>query len=203
MNPLEVTNFNRTTIQLQEFLLFAMFVAGKNAEIQGEKLGQFIYSLILFDYKPWLIDKDFDIFKALRRLTLEGIENLLHNCKSGKYSILSKGISELANSDLDLRTCTVSDLEQITGIGPKTARFFILHSRENARCAALDTHILKHLKAKGVDNVPKATPQSKKEYDRLEKAFLKIYDNCHFAPAIPLAEYDLIIWDFYANKKTA
>ena len=42
MNPLDVINYERTEAQLQEFLLFAMCVAGKNADQQGRKLDLFM-----------------------------------------------------------------------------------------------------------------------------------------------------------------
>ncbi len=50
---------------------------------------------------------------------------------------------------------------------------------------------LRYLKTQGVENVPKTTPSSKKEYDRLEKEFLKMADEANKT----VAEFDLEIWN--------
>ena len=105
----------------------------------------------------------------------------------------------VGSDELDLRTCSADDLEKIHGIGMKTSRCFIIHSRPGARYAGLDTHILKHLKACGVENVPKSTPSSKKEYLRLEKEFLRIADLNNMTPAA----YDLMIWNWFSVKSEA
>ena len=41
MNPLDVIKYDRTKKELETFLLFAMCVAGKNAQQQGEKTRTF------------------------------------------------------------------------------------------------------------------------------------------------------------------
>jgi len=93
-----------------------------------------------------------------------------------------------------LHSVQPAELEQIPGVGPKTARFFVLHSQPNARGAALGTHILKVLKASGIPNVPKSTP-SGKEYDRLERAYLEICNVHNVNPA----QFDLAIWRHYSE----
>ena len=42
INPAEVTNYNRTQSELQEFLLFCINVAGKKSSIEAPKLEVFI-----------------------------------------------------------------------------------------------------------------------------------------------------------------
>ena len=37
VNPYDITNYNRTQNELQEFLLFTIVVAGKTAYIQAQK----------------------------------------------------------------------------------------------------------------------------------------------------------------------
>jgi len=96
---------------------------------------------------------------------------------------------------LNLRTCSVKDLEQIKGIGRKTSRCYVMHSRKNARCAGLDTHCLKFLADRGY-KVPKATPSSEKEYLRLENAFLQLADKS----GMSVAEFDLAVWNEYSGK---
>jgi thermostable 8-oxoguanine DNA glycosylase len=75
----------------------------------------------------------------------------------------------------------------------KTSRCFIIHSRPNAQYAALDTHILKHMRSLGYDT-PKSTP-SKKQYLHLEKEFLKLAKKADMSPA----NYDLMIWNKYSK----
>ena len=196
INPNQITKFDRTTAELQEFLLFAICVAGKNSAIQAQKLEDFL-QLAKAEMESWGYNPTTP-FDALDDFTTDEIDFLLRIVKMGQYARLSNLIYELVNSKLDLKTVTVPQLEQIYGIGPKTARFFVLHTQKDARCAALDTHVLKHLKACGVENVPKNTPSDKKTYKRLEDAFLAAYDGSHFAAAVTLAEYDLMIWQHYS-----
>jgi len=62
---------------------------------------------------------------------------------------------EIVKSNLDLATCSVSDLEKIRGIGPKTARMFVLCARPNQKLAVLDTHILSFMREELGINTPK------------------------------------------------
>ena len=87
-------------------------------------------------------------------------------------------------------------MEKIYGIGRKTSRGFILHTRPNAQCAVLDTHILKFLNEQGAPDVPKSTPPSKSEYERLEKYFLSICRKKKITPA----KQDLKVWNYYSKK---
>jgi thermostable 8-oxoguanine DNA glycosylase len=90
-------------------------------------------------------------------------------------------------------TCNAEELEKIYGIGMKTSRCFLIHSRKNARYAGLDTHVLKFLRAKGVQDVPKSTPTSRKLYLRLEAEFLKLSDESGKS----VADLDLEVWNKY------
>jgi endonuclease III len=89
---------------------------------------------------------------------------------------------------------TIEELESVYGVGSKTARFFVLHSRPDANVACLDTHILKWLNEKGY-NVPKSTP-SKKKYSEIEKLFLQEAIIHQMTPA----DLHLTIWKSYATK---
>ena len=97
---------------------------------------------------------------------------------------------------MDLDRVTVDELVRVKGIGPKTARFFVMHSRKNERVATLDVHILKWLREQGVENVPSQTPQNSLNYNRLEKAFLELAEKMGRTPA----ELDLQIWREKSQK---
>ena len=45
INPYDITNYNRTRAELEEFLLFTIVVAGKTAYIQANKLEQFLVKI--------------------------------------------------------------------------------------------------------------------------------------------------------------
>ena len=77
----------------------------------------------------------------------------------------------------------------------KTSRCFIIHSRKNAKCAGLDTHILKFLDMMGYE-VPKSTP-NKKQYLILEKEFIDIVKFSKKS----IAEIDLLIWNYFSGHK--
>lgn len=184
IDPTKITNFKRSKEELEELLLFCIIVAGKTAQIQAKKLELFLnknrklspFELIrLYLKKNILLDK----IKAI---------------KLGQYKRLEKAFTEVIK--LDVFNCSVEELEAITGIGPKTARFYILHSRSNQKVAVLDTHLLKWLRDELGLEAPKSTPTSKK-YLELEKEFLNYCEKNKKNPAV----FDLEIWNKYSSKK--
>lgn len=185
INPKEITNFNRTKAELEEFLLFCIIVAGKTASIQAKKLDLFLINdknLSPFELVKSYIEQD---------ILLEKIQTI----KLGQYKRLIKAFAQVLK--LDVFNCTIADLESITGIGPKTARFFILHSRPNQKVAVLDTYILKWLREEqGIHNTPKSTPDSK-TYLVLEQFFLIYCETYNVSPAT----LDLEIWNKYSSKR--
>ena len=199
LDAYSITNYKRSKDELQLFILFALMVAGKNADTTDKACDCMWVALWKnidheFGHKGLTYTSDLkasDPFKILSMAIREEwlTPQTLKGWGFGCYNLKFKGIKALVESNLDLRTCTTDDLEKIPGIGKKTSRFFIIHSREGAQVAALDTHILKFLKASKVKNVPKSTPTSKKEYARLEQAFLKLVPK-NIAPA----DFDLWLW---------
>lgn len=194
IDPTHITKFDRTEEELQEFLLFTVMVHGKKSSIQAVKLHCFLEYLAHFTghIMPFEMVKiaqemeDDDtgetiLLQALRKFGL------------GQYARLCQSIEDMVKL-ADLRTVTVEQLENCFAIGPKTARFFLVHSRPNQKFAILDTHILKWLRLNGI-SAPKNTPQGK-WYKYFEEIFLTFVRKSEKS----VAEFDLMIWTRYANS---
>ena len=188
IDPTNITDFNRDTNQLESFWLFCMFVAGKNSDYASRCLSKLIHGMSKRGY-----DGIFNYFKDLGR---DGIHNALVANKVGQYTRLTKGVMQ--SLDLDLRTCRLDDLLKIHGVGNKTARFFLLHTREGGNYAVLDTHILAWLRTHGVEEAPKTTPTDSKVYRTLEKKFRYMSRLCY--PHLTDAEIDLLIWSIQSGR---
>lgn len=184
IDPRDIINFNRTEEELEELLLFCIIVAGKTASVQAKKLESFL-TKEKFKSSPFNLLR----YYIKKKILLKKIKD----SKLGQYNRLKRAFVEVLN--LNVTLCTVEELERITGIGPKTARFFILHSRPNQNIAVLDTHVLKWLRDElGIDT-PKSTPSSKK-YLELEQSFLGYCKEHNKNPA----KFDLEIWNKYSRK---
>jgi len=193
ITPTEITNYNRTENELEEFLLFAILVAGKTAKTQAKKLEGF-----LADRPKNKIGNPCSPFEYINYLRMtHSLTTQMMKHKLGQYKRLYRAFSGILRFEGWLDEVSVEDLESVNGIGSKTARFFVLHSRPNTRVAVLDTHILKYLKENG-HNVPKTTP-SKKKYTEIEKLFISIADSL----SIGIAELDLAIWKRFSQKALA
>lgn len=188
VDPVHFTNYTRSDVELEETLLFAICVAGKNAITTARALDKFLTRA----------DALLAPFQCLRELTQDKIIKLLWESGIGCQNVKGRSIYELVQSRLNLRTCTEDDLDNIFGIGLKTATLFILHTRPNYRAACLDVHILKHLKKLGYD-VPKTTPGSRKKYKEIEAIFLKLADEKGMSPA----DFDLSLWREYSGRQEA
>lgn len=182
IDPTNITNFNRTQEELEKFFLFCVSVAGKTAYIQANKLEQFL--------KPATI-KNITPFEYLSYLNENNIlEPMIREAKLGQYKRLTRIFKQCIS--LNLEKVSIDELEKIPGIGPKTSRFFILHSRPNQELAVLDTHILSWLNQNINDKtIPKSTPQSYSRYKTLEKLFLNEAKKRNIKPEI----FDLQIWN--------
>lgn len=183
IDPRDITNFKRTKEELEELILFCIIVAGKTASIQAKKLDLFL-------------KKDNNKLSPFKLIQTYISNNVLlekiQEAKLGQYTKINKAFQEIIQ--LDMFNCSVQDLEGITGIGPKTARFYILHSRPNQNIAVLDTHILKWLRDELKIETPKSTPIQKK-YLQLEQVFLNYCKQNKKNPA----DLDLEIWKKYSR----
>lgn len=167
-----------TDQELQLRLLYAVIVAGKSAKFAEQAMARLFAGLgnelPFHRIKVWFCNGYLDY-----RLRL---------AKVGNYGKIFKAFHEVAFADLDLRTCSPAQLEAIHGIGPKTARFFIIWTRTDARVAALDVHILRWLGQQGY-KAPRQTPQGRR-YAELEAAFLAEADKRGLTPH----QLDAQIW---------
>jgi thermostable 8-oxoguanine DNA glycosylase len=168
-----------TILHRQHQLIYSIIVAGKSAAFARDAINR------LFPRYP-------PPFKTVRSwIRHDCLEQKLKEARTGNYTKLSKALRQIVSLEsLDLTQCSVSDLEAIHGIGPKTARFFVLWTRPDAQCAALDVHILRWLQSLGYD-APRQTPASRKRYHELEEVFLKEAAKRNLSPA----NLDRKIWD--------
>ncbi len=181
VDPTIVTKFDRTDAELELYWLFCQVVAGKTARVQAKSLEKFM-----------LMGTSGTPFQRLAEMVNTG--TLLDNLKEsrlGQYTRLTKGFTE--SLSLNLRTAEVVDLVAITGVGDKTARYFLLHTRPSLDIAVLDRHVLKHLRSLG-HAAPVGTPSGKK-YLELEQIFLAEAKKADMTPA----DFDLMLWNQYSK----
>jgi hypothetical protein len=197
INPKEITDFNLDDWHLEEHILFWVAAAGKNGTTASRCIHKFLHNIGATEsVTPFQAIYAWAHSDAVNPKVNSSLPDMMKKSGIGCYYSKSRTFAELVLSDINLRTCTVSDLESIHGVGPKTARCFLLHSRENARVAGLDTHMLKHLKKLRYD-VPKSTPTGKK-YLTLEQTVLMLADEAGMTPAA----YDLWVWVKYNAPST-
>lgn len=177
-----ITNYNASRGELQSMIIFWVLAAGKTATTAEKILSNLIPKMDL----P---------FNQLEKYSQKKLADKLKTLGCGCYTSKARTIFELVHSKISLNTCEISELEKIYGIGRKTSRGFVLHSRKNAKCAVLDVHILKYLKEMEAPNVPKSTPSGKFEYERLENIFLNICRKQKISPS----KLDLKVWSSYAQ----
>jgi hypothetical protein len=190
IDPNNVTNPARTQEELEEFLLFCVVVAGKNADQQSAKLERF-----LGGRGP---------FAHIRASGRAGrLEARLREVRLGKYSLLRRSFLELAGSGADLRASPWEELTRFPGIGIKTAKFFVLHSRPNEMHGVLDTHVLawmrEHWEPAGPRGlaVPRHSPQDPGTYRFWETVYFGMVSARHHGPEgapVDWARFDLELW---------
>lgn len=198
IDPTKITNYNLTVPQLEKHLFFWILAAGKKAKTASKNLDRLLFYLESAHRQIYRSQVEvYDLpspFKAVREVCYDdSLAELMRKYGIGCYNNKARSFMEASKSGLDLRTCTSKDLEGIYGVGMKTARCFIIHSRKDARYAGLDTHALKYMRELGYD-VPNHTPTGNK-YLKIEQQFLELADKSEMS----LAEFDLAIWNKYAK----
>ena len=200
IDPTNITNYSLTYHQLEEHMLFWICAAGKNGVTAARCLDKLLVMLKgnLFETRVAKYAhevRDMGPFDLIRFTSETDLKRLMGFAGIGCYTRKAFTFKSLAYVSPNLRTCTTDDLEIIKGIGPKTSRCFLIHSRPNQRLAGLDVHILNFLRDKGY-NVPKSTPTGKK-YKQIEQWFLTEADKS----GKTVADFDLSVWNQYRNKK--
>ena len=183
VDPSNVIDYDRDDSNLELFWLFCLVVAGKTAKTQARLLNNF-----LLDCSP---DCDSPFGRIRGAMRTGSLLDKIKESRLGQYNRLVRAFEESVL--LDLRNCTITDLEEIHGVGPKTARMFLMMTRQDQKYAALDTHVLKHLRANGID-APLTTPPAGRKYKSLEDEFLRLVE----VSGKSVAEYDLEVWKSYA-----
>ena len=184
INPESPFLYNADKARLEEFLIFCICVANKNAS----RTAMVVDKLLSYEKRGTPLEKIKNMVKR-RKLGV-----ILREIRTGQYKRIEGAFNYLAANNIDLENCSIDELLAVPGIGQKTARYFILCTRRKQNIAALDTHILKFLNDRGY-NVPKSTPQSNTAYERVEKLFLKEAVDSGLAPA----DFDLTIWRIYSK----
>jgi len=191
IDPSDVTRLSRTDEELEEFLLFCVVVAGKNADQQAAKLERFLGGRGAFAF-----------IRAIDRAG--GLGRRLREVRLGKYALLGRSFRELSRSGADLRACRWEELTRFPGIGIKTAKFFVLHSRKDEMHGVLDTHVLSWMREhwepagrRGL-TVPRHSPQDPHAYRFWETVYFGMVSARHHRPegpsAVNWARFDLDLW---------
>lgn len=187
IDPDHCTDFNLDKSGLELHILFWIFAAGKNGHTASRCLNN-----ILEDYsKKTNLVVPFEILKSIEDLPKE-----LKRFGVGCFNNKSKCIKDLINKNFDLSTCSIEDLESVWGLGPKSVRCFLIHTRKDQNLAGLDRHVLRYLGELGY-KVPKSTP-NKKQYLEIEKIFIELAKSV----GKTISELDLEIWTKYRKKTT-
>ena len=220
IDPNNITDFERNSSDKELFLIFCIAVAGRSSMPIAAKVNR-MFDLEKDCMPDKLPDKCTETMKwsaALMRTYLkeqmtpfgclgaladqECLGSFLELHSLGQYARIGKALRQITRTrgGLHVIDCvTVDDLVKFDGIGPKTARFFMLHTFPNQKLAVLDTHILRHI-AEYVElslrnrvdkyNVPRSTPQREGEYKFWEIFWLGLCKARGKDPAL----YDLEVW---------
>ena len=194
IDPYNITNYNRTKNELEEFLLFCIVVAGKTAYIQSKKLEEFLKSI----NTRLMMPENISPIQSLKSADQHGILlQEIQKAKLGQYKKIYAAFKYLIENPIYLKMTWPYILEKVPGIGKKTSRFFLLHSDVNYknRIAILDTHILKFIRENIDDKAPKSTPTNSNTYVLWEDKFIYWCEKNNK----DVAEFDLEVWKSYAR----
>lgn len=192
--PTQITDYNRTQAGLLQFAIFAVCVAGKDSDQTAKKVNalwrdqNFRTTLSTQFSFPPETESQYTLYIKL-------IREYLETHKIGQYDRLSRVIFLLNQMSANLDTVMFNDLVNYKGIGPKTAAFFLLHSRRDATIPVIDTHICKYMATKGIEM--KVTSSLSKY---MANAELVKYHVLQDYAGHTLAEADLDLWIKFSGR---
>lgn len=190
VDPTQIPDKPLTRLQLEDWILFGILVANKEATQTRSKLNR-LYELLGARY-PWTEW----YFPAVRSAVEDNVlMDVLREVRTGQYARVERAFREVINLDLD--NLTVASLESVHGIGPKTARMLILYAKPGMEVVPLDTHVLKYLRKLGYENVPKATPPAGPSYRRWEATFIEEAKKA----GMSVRDFDTRVWKMYAKSQ--
>lgn len=188
INPTEVTNFNRSQAQTEQFALFAILVAGKNSDVAAKKLEEICFKVFQEsdgrrDVLTWIIENHEHRHE---------IQDFFKSHNTGQHTRIGTHIDKM-RFEIKKKILLKLPVEVLEKkMGPKTARFFMLHSIKDCECIPLDTHILSWMRDNGAD-VPSATPKPGKRYREIEEECLAMFKEL-LPEGKSVAEKDLMVW---------
>jgi hypothetical protein len=208
IDPNNITDFTRNRPALEELVLFATMVPTKPAHRTARLLETMLANARL-TYGDQL--SPFDIVRLWIGSGCLG--QVIRRYGVGQYTRIERCWRELVEREpiigrrtgndpvvryvkqVDLRS--VEQLEQIHGIGPKTARFIVLHSVAGARCIPVDTHWVKELLERGYPIKVSVNERGQRVVSVNDRTH-PIYEAYALAEVdrsgMSAAEYDLLIW---------
>lgn len=183
--------------RLQEWFIFGVCVAGKSANQTAVKVEAILEDMREQSMLPLGIPgfvTNYTPFACIDSAIKFGkLGYYLRKHKLGQYTRINKAMRGMVK--IDSATVTLEELEQIHGVGAKTARMLLLYTRPDQEIIPLDTHILKWLRAHDYD-APKSTPPPGKKYRELEAAFIAEGKKRGLTPK----EWDTQVWQQYARS---
>lgn len=185
INCKEITKYNRSKEQLEQFFVFCWFSKAAKASHVEKKL-----NYLIEDVRDCLEDMGIEykgFFNSLFLLSeWELLEEKLRDVKLGKYSSFLKAFPQFFLENL--KEISLDELLNIHGVGQKIARMFLLHSRADQEYICLDTHLLKEANSRGIDvTLP---------YQDIESEFLEMLKTEGIKD---FAKYDLKTWVSYTK----
>lgn len=181
----DLADVDQNRARVEEFALFCAAVANKPADQTARKLGAFL-----------CLRGNLSPCEYVLRLGEQGgqLWYRLMACRFGQYMRIQSAFTDLSRlhvqcNRVDLLTCTLDDLLACRGVGHKTARYFLLYTRPEARYAVLDTHVLRWMREHlGVTEAQGNLSAVK--YARLERLVLAY---CEVSGVEP-RELDTLVW---------
>lgn len=194
LDPDNIAKFDCDVAELQERILFWTAAAGKPAHTTARVLDTLLTraaAAVARKYNPTYARAlgPYGLIVAGYGHGLPSLRRALRACGFGCYNQRARSFAALINSPLVLGRCHPDELMQIPGIGFKTARGFVLYTREHARYAVLDRHVLRFMREHGLD-APASSPQSATSYASWEQRALDMADRMGLSPL----EFDRMIW---------